>query len=112
MKKIENILESCKDCGYCQRFNPQRGGIGSAFVCELTQRLITVAPSPYQFEFPNWCPHETYNEAAPESAAPQPVDSDTIILPGMPHLEWMTENLKGHGRGDRRTLQKINNYET
>ena len=21
----------------------------------------------------------------------------TIILPGMPHLEWMTENLSGHG---------------
>ena len=24
-------------------------------------------------------------------------DSTTIILPGLPHLEWMTENLSGHG---------------
>ena len=27
---------------------------------------------------------------------PQP-SAGTIILPGMPHLEWMTENLTGHG---------------
>ena len=24
-------------------------------------------------------------------------NKNTIILPGMPHLEWMTENLTGHG---------------
>ena len=27
---------------------------------------------------------------------PQP-SAGTIILPGLPHLEWMTENLTGHG---------------
>ncbi len=29
--------------------------------------------------------------------APAAAQADTIILPGMPHLEWMTENLKGFG---------------
>ena len=93
MKKIENIIDNCKDCKYCQKFNPSKGGFDSAFICEHTKRLITLAPSPYQFEFPNWCPLETYAEhSVPATETPA-----TVVLDCMPHLEWMTENLTGHG---------------
>ena len=58
---------------------------------------------------PEFCPLEAYKEAEKPEAQPvtapcyigqSKVDEkapSTIILPGMPGLEWMTENLSGHG---------------
>lgn len=36
-------------------------------------------------------------KALQTKTAPQTEANDTIILPGLPHLEWMTENLSGFG---------------
>ncbi len=58
---------------------------------------------------PEFCPLEAYKEAEKPEAQPvtapcyigqSKVDEkvgSTIILPSLPHLEWMTENLTGYG---------------
>ncbi|MCM1301975.1 MAG: fibrobacter succinogenes major paralogous domain-containing protein [Bacteroides cellulosilyticus] len=65
--------------------------------------MILLAPACYYSEEPNrinipdWCPLETYVETEHTTAPAQPEERGTIVLPGLPHLEWMTENLKGFG---------------
>ena len=93
MKKIENIIDNCQQCRACQRYVHSQEGlnVGVAFICSRTSpsRLIATAPDPARIEFPDWCPLEIYRGA--------PSAPSTIILPGMPGLEWMTENLSGFG---------------
>ncbi|MDE5709169.1 MAG: hypothetical protein K2I32_06970 [Alistipes sp.] len=60
-------------------------------------------------QVPDWCPLETYKDAEKSEAQPETIpcyigqskadekSPSTIILPGMPDLEWMTENLSGFG---------------
>lgn len=101
MKKIENIIESCKDCCFCLRYKHPQEYRGTAFICDNTnpQRLILIDKSLERIDIPDWCPLETYKEAEESEVQPTaPADNcSTIILPGMPSLEWMTENLTGHG---------------
>lgn len=102
MKIIETIVESCEDCRFCQRFYRISDDREYAFICKKSQRAIEMGnhPEPDRLYkphiLPEWCPLEAYREAekyeACESTKPR-----TIILPGLPHLEWMTENLSGFG---------------
>lgn len=95
MKKIALIIDSCKNCKYCLRFNPPQHGMGPAFICGQASHLLGIGQAIEGAVIPDWCPLETY-AGTEQEPAPQP-SADTIILPGMPHLEWMTENLSGHG---------------
>ena len=95
MKKIAHIIDSCKDCKYCLRFNPPQHGMGPAFICGQASHLLGIGQAIEGAVIPDWCPLETY-AGTEQKPAPQP-SAGTIILPGMPHLEWMTENLMGHG---------------
>ncbi len=108
MKKIENIIESCKECRYCQEFVHYADPIEVVFICKKSERVLLERHIANPAEkakrpqiLPDWCPLETYKEPEPaESAAPgsaQPEARGTIILPGLPHLEWMTKNLQGFG---------------
>ena len=95
MKKIAHIIDSCKDCKYCLRFNPSKQGMGPAFICGQASHLLGIGQAIEGAVIPDWCPLETY-AGTEQKPVPQPT-AGTIILPGMPHLEWMTENLMGHG---------------
>ncbi len=101
MKKIENIIESCKDCCFCLRYKHPQEYRGTAFICDNTkpQRLILIDKSPERIDIPDWCPLETYNKVEKSEVKPtaSDVNRSTIILPGMPSLEWMSDNLSGHG---------------
>ena len=89
MKKID-IIASCEQCSNCLKYITEDCR-GEAFFCGAQDdRLIDASRKHLENRaIPDWCPLETYAEVA---QAPGP-----IILPGMPHLEWMTENLSGHG---------------
>ena len=97
MKKIENIIDNCHACRYNQRFDHGQRSLGTtAVICSKNMQLIgIIAANCRRVVIPDWCPLETYAEAAQEPA-PQS-SAGTIILPGMPDLEWMTENLSGFG---------------
>ena len=96
MKKIETIVENCKDCRFCLRYCRSCEVRESAFICEKSRKVIEMGREidPLLIDgpriLPYWCPLETYTEAEPSTPS-------TIILPGMPGLEWMTENLSGFG---------------
>ena len=119
MKKIENIIESCRECRHCQKYvsNVNYGevwfcGHDDLDKCDDRDHFIAIAgksaisPTPV---IPAWCPLQTYEDAEKYEARPEAASCnigqskseekarDTIILPGMPNLEWMTENLSGHG---------------
>ena len=119
MKKIENIIESCRECRHCQKYvsNVNYGevwfcGHDDLDKCDDRDHFIAIAgksaisPTPV---IPAWCPLQTYEDAEKYEARPEAASCnigqskveekarDTIILPGMPNLEWMTENLAGHG---------------
>ncbi len=104
MKKIENIIDNCRECRHCQKYvsNVNYGeawfcGHEDLDKCDDHEHFIAIAgksaifPTPV---IPAWCPLETYKDAERIAAHTAP---STIILPGMPHLEWMTENLSGYG---------------
>ncbi len=104
MKKMD-IIASCEQCSQCLKYITQDCR-GEAFFCgATTDRLIEAARNHLQnVAIPDWCPLETYKDSALEEsvdsaapAAPAASQADTIILSGLPHLEWMTENLKGFG---------------
>ncbi len=118
MKKIENIIESCRECRHCQTFTSEDGKrvariCGYEELCnpDEQQRILgCVSSVSVGNPIPSWCPLETYKdaekfEAQPETApcyigqskVDEKIRPSTIILPGMPHLEWMTENLSGYG---------------
>lgn len=118
MKKIENIIESCRHCRYCQKYvsNVNYGevwlcGHEGLDKCDDMEHFIAIAGKSSTRPIPEWCPLETYKEAEKSKAKPEAVpcyigqskvEADqstpsTIILHGMPSLEWMTENLTGHG---------------
>ncbi len=95
MKKIENIIDNCKDCCFCLRYKHPQECRGTAFICDNTnpQRLIVIDKSFERIDIPDWCPLETYKE--PQSApvfAPR-----TVRLCG---LDWMAEDLTSHGGTD------------
>ncbi|MEZ3440180.1 hypothetical protein [Alistipes sp.] len=115
MKRIETIVESCEDCRFCQKFYRISDDRECAFICEKTQRVIEMGNhidpnliyKPHIL--PEFCPLEAYKEAEKPEAQPvtapcyigqSKVDEkapSTVILPGLPGLEWMTENLSGFG---------------
>ncbi len=105
MKKIENIIEGCWHCRHCHRYvsvaDEYIGEVrfcGHRDLCTRSDRdrlIQVVGDDSKAIPIPDWCPLETYAEAAQEPA-PQS-SAGTIILPGMPDLEWMTENLSGFG---------------
>ncbi len=117
MKKIENIIESCRECRHCQTFTSEDGKrvariCGYEELCNPDERqriLGCVSSVSVGNPIPSWCPLETYQDAEKFEAQPEAapcyigqskVDEkagSTIILPGLPHLEWMTENLSGYG---------------
>ena len=101
MKKIENIIEVCWQCRHCHRYvSVSDEYMGEVRLCghrdlgnrSYRDRLIQVVDDDSQENIiPDWCPLETYKEVEKSETR------STIILPGMPHLEWMTENLSGYG---------------
>ncbi len=101
MKKIENIIENCIDCRFAQRYNHPDAGKSAARICTRMnpQRLAGFEGVRGIIDIPDWCPLETYSEthAVNPDAIILPDGKGTIILSGMPNLEWMTENLSGHG---------------
>ncbi|MDE6828349.1 MAG: hypothetical protein K2P46_06500, partial [Alistipes sp.] len=117
MKKIENIIESCRECRHCQTFTSEDGKrvariCGYEELCnpDEQQRILgCVSSVSVGNPIPSWCPLETYKDAEKLEAQPEAapcyigqskVDEkagSTIILSGLPHLEWMTENLSGLG---------------
>lgn len=102
MKKIEKIVEKCDDCQFCQVFTRFRDDVDHAFICLKINRVIDIQTKGNPADHPrrpsimaDWCPLEKYREY--DTFSFQPEQCSTIILPGLPHLEWMTENLSGFG---------------
>ncbi len=97
MKKIENIIDNCIDYMFCERYSHKDVTRSPARICTRVNpyRLAGFDGAKHALPIPDWCPLETYKEMDDdESSSTKPA---TIILDALPHLEWMTENLAGHG---------------
>lgn len=119
MKKIERVFESCWRCRHCYRYvSVSDEYIGEVRLCghrdlcnrSDRDRLIQVVDDDSkEVPIPDWCPLETYKEdEKSEAALTESTEAElaevadektpsTIILPGLPNLEWMIENLSGYG---------------
>lgn len=104
MKKIEAIVEKCEDCRFCQVFTKCREDIDHAFICMKSNRVIEIQKRANPADHPQrpsimaeWCPLESYADRSHEAYTAHTEDRGTLILPGLPHLEWMPENLTGFG---------------
>ncbi len=98
MKKIENIIDSCIACQFCERYNHSDVTRSPARICTRVNpyRLAGFDGAKHAFPIPDWCPLETYKETevVEESSSTKPA---TVIIDAMPNLEWAAENLAGHG---------------
>ncbi len=101
MKKIENIVDNCIDCRFAQAVYSSDAGRSTARLCTHVNppRFAGFDGDGAIIFVPDWCPlgmnkEVEQSEAQLAAAAATP---STIILPGLPHLEWMTENLSGFG---------------
>ncbi len=111
MRKIENIIDSCIDCMFCEKYIHEDINKIPARICTRVNpcRLAGFDGPKHFLKIPDWCPLETYEEAEQSESRPETAPCnigqskseekarDTIILPGLPNLEWMTENLTGFG---------------